>query len=330
MKFVFLFLAICTSGFLFAGDRKSILRQNYVVVSDEYNSEVPAGKCLMKGQVMGPNYTTDGKQIPLKGATISTLDRKKSCVADSQGNYKLLLDATDTTVYMFVAGYEEIVIWKYNFQSKHVVTINFFPYYDQIYEVDKPVIYLYSEKELNVEVKFSCKGVLTFTYPVYDESWKIQVNSSGLRDTETGKEYPYLFWEAESDELDFKFEEDGICAAVIKTDSVISYLENSLSAMGLNAKEQTDFITFWAPQMIQHEFVLVQFLTGALYDEKISTMQITPTPDALLRVFMLWQPVSSAIIPFNLVPQQIENFERTGFTVVEWGGTKLPSTDLMP
>lgn len=330
MKFVFLFVAICSAGFLFAGDRKSILRQNYQVVSDEYNSEVPAGKCLIKGQVLGPNYTADGKQIPLVGATISTLDRKKTCVVDNQGNYKLLLAATDTTVYMFMAGYEEIIIWNYNFQSKHVVTINFYPYFDQIYEVDKPVIYLYSEKELNAEVKFACKGALTFTYPVYNESWKVQVSAVGLKDLKTGKSYPYLFWEAQTSELEFNVGEEGICAAVIKTDSVISYLENSLSAMGLNATEQTDFITFWAPQMIQHEFVLVQFLTGTLYDEKISTMQISPTPDALLRIFMLWQPLKSDHIALELIPQKFEKFERRGFTVVEWGGTKLPSSELMP
>jgi hypothetical protein len=117
---------------------------------------------------------------------------------------------------------------------------------------------------------------------------------------------------------------------VIKTDSVISYLENSLAAMGMNATEQTDFITFWAPQMIQHEYVLVQFLTGALYDEKISTMQITPTPDALLRVFMLWQPVASSTISLKVIPQKFEKFDRSGFTVVEWGGTKLPSVELIP
>lgn len=331
MKFVFLFLAICSAGFLFAEDRKSILRQSYVVVSDEYNADVPAGKCLVKGRVNSPEYDLDGKQLPLVGATISTLDRKKSAVVENNGNYKLLIDAKDTTIYMFLAGFEEIVVWKYLFKSKHVVTINFFPYYnDQMYQVDKPVIYLYSEKELNAEVKFACKGALTFTYPVYNESWKVQVNSKGLKDSETGKLYPYLFWEAETNDLDFKYKEHGIFAAVIKTDSVISYLENSLAAMGLNATEQTDFITFWAPQMIQHEFVLVQFLTGALYDEKISTMQITPTPDALLRIFMLWQPLATASIPLELIPQKFEKFERTGFTVVEWGGTKLPSSDLIP
>jgi hypothetical protein len=330
MKLFFLLIAICSAGFLFAGDRKSILRQNYLVVSDEYNSEVPSGKCLIKGMVMGPNYTADGKQIPLNGATISTLDRKKSCVADNQGNYKLLLDVADTTVYMFMAGYEEIVIWNYNFQSKHVVTINFYPYFDQIYEVDKPVIYLYSEEEVNAEVKFSCKGDLTFTYPVYDEVWKVQVNSSGLKDAETGKQYPYLFWEAETNDLDFKFETTGITAAVINTDSVVNYLEKTLTIIGLNQSEQTDFITFWAPQMIEYEFVLVQFLMGDLYAEKISTLQIAPEPESLLRVFMLWQPMASNKVPYELLPQKFEKFERKGFTAVEWGGAKLPFIELIP
>lgn len=269
--------------------------------------------------------------VPLGGARISTLDHQKHTVTDGEGAYNLLLDTKDTTIYMFFAGMEEIVIWKYLFKSQHEVTINFYPTYDQgMIEVDKPVIYLYSENPIDVEVKFASQGAVTFTYPKYVDSWKVQVNSTGLKDLNSGKTYPYLFWEAETNELDFKFETNGICAALVKTDSVVSYLENSLTAMGLNATEKTDFITFWAPQMIQSPFVLVQFLTGKTYDEKISTLNITPEPDAVLRVYMLFKPMTSEKCPYALLPQTFENFERKGFTAVEWGGSKLPALELIP
>ncbi|MBK9191012.1 MAG: hypothetical protein IPM77_05550 [Crocinitomicaceae bacterium] len=69
-----------------------------------------------------------------------------------------------------------------------------------------------------------------------------------------------MFWEAQTSELDFVFTENKLQAEIIHTDSVVYYLENSLEVMGLNETEKTDFITFWAPRMIENEFVLVQFI----------------------------------------------------------------------
>jgi len=49
-------------------------------------------------------------------------------------------------------------------------------------------------------------------------------------------------------------------------------------------------------------------------------LNITPTPDSLLRVFMAYVPLEEAV---DIEPQQLETFERKGFTVVEWGGSKI-------
>ena len=51
-----------------------------------------------------------------------------------------------------------------------------------------------------------------------------------------------------------------------------------------------------------------------------AVLNITPTPDSLLRVFMAWQPLDA---PVEIEPQTLEPFTREGFTVVEWGGAKV-------
>ncbi|MCF2661721.1 hypothetical protein I6E42_06305 [Pseudoflavonifractor phocaeensis] len=49
-------------------------------------------------------------------------------------------------------------------------------------------------------------------------------------------------------------------------------------------------------------------------------LSVTPAPDILLRVFMAWKPLES---PVEVEPQVLTAPERSGFTVVEWGGSKV-------
>ena len=44
---------------------------------------------------------------------------------------------------------------------------------------------------------------------------------------------------------------------------------------------------------------------------------ITPKPDSLLRVFMVYKPLQQKI---TVPEQELKPFTRKGFTVVEWGG----------
>ena len=44
---------------------------------------------------------------------------------------------------------------------------------------EKPVIYLYPEKETDVTVKISLDGELTCTYPAYDDGWKVTAQPDG-------------------------------------------------------------------------------------------------------------------------------------------------------
>ena len=330
-KNLLLLVAVLLAISVNAEARKSVLRQMpYVIISDVYSKDVPAGKCVVMG-VVTSNYELDGKGNPLliQGGEISTLDRKKTSFTNEKGEYKLLLDSKDTSLFFFNQLMEEIVIWNYTFQSQHIVTINFYPGINSnMLEVDKPVIYLYSENKINAEIKFLCKGDLTFTYPTYNDAWNVVVNGNQI--TASGKKYPYLFWEAETSELNYEIKNQTMNGFLIKTDTVVDFLENSLAALGLNTTEKTDFITFWAPRMIAKPYALVQFFVDDLYQKKISEMTITPTPDAIRRVFMMFTPLENNDVDFTIFPQDLNSFQRKGFTVLEWGGSEATISSLIP
>ena len=55
--------------------------------------------------------------------------------------------------------------------------------------------------------------------------------------------------------------------------------------------------------------------------DSAAPLEITPAPDTLLRVFMVWQASEEFIeLPAPTLPDAPL---RDGFTVVEWGGTEI-------
>lgn len=182
------------------------------------------------------------------------------------------------------------------------------------FEFDKPVIYLYPEEDTEVSVKVGFKGELTVTIPDYRDGWNVLAKTSGtLVDLHDGKEYPYLFWEGKA-----KFAPDMTKGFVIKGSDTATFLEDILTKMGLLPHEIADFIAYWLPQMQNNPYNLIAF-QGKNYDD-IAPLTVTPPPDSILRVFMTYHPLEE---PIEIEPPEIIPFERNGFTVVEWGGTKI-------
>jgi hypothetical protein len=106
---------------------------------------------------------------------------------------------------------------------------------------------------------------------------------------------------------------------VIKGEDTHTFLQSKLKEIGLTPKEYNEFIVFWYPILKENKYNFIRFRVGEEYNE-ISTMDISPKPDAMLRVFMDYKPVND----FYYVPEQsFPIFERKGFTVVEWGGGEI-------
>ena len=184
---------------------------------------------------------------------------------------------------------------------------------DEIVCAEKPVIYLYPTEETEVNVQLNLDGSLTCTYPAYDGGWTVTASPDGTLIDENGREYYCLYWEGETHaQYDFS---RGFC---VKGEDTVAFLENVLAKIGLTEREANEFIIYWLPQMERNAYNLISFQADAYTDS--AELEITPAPDSLLRVFMAWKPLDTAV---EIEPQEFAGFERSGYTVVEWGGAKV-------
>jgi hypothetical protein len=94
-------------------------------------------------------------------------------------------------------------------------------------------------------------------------------------------------------------------------------LQEILPTMGLTPKEYNEFIVYWYPLMKKNKLNYVKFLQQEYQDEV--SMNISPKPDSILRVFMYFEWTEK---PFTVKKQNFQPFERKGFTVVEWWGSE--------
>ena len=176
----------------------------------------------------------------------------------------------------------------------------------------KPVIYLYPEKETEASVKLELDGRLTCTYPKYNDVWSVTALPDGTLRDKSGKTYNYLYWEG-----DIKCNYDMSKGFCVKGEDTAEFLENALERLGLTRKEANEFIVFWLPMMQENPYNIISFQTECYADA--AKLEVNPVPDTLIRVFMAWQASDTFV---EMEEQVLSAPERTGFTVVEWGGTE--------
>ena len=180
--------------------------------------------------------------------------------------------------------------------------------------LEKPVVYLYPETETNVEVKLDLDGQLSFTYPVYDNGWRVTAYPDGrLVDCSDGGEYSYLFWESDGNPAF-----DMSSGFVVAGGDTVEFLREKLAYLGLLPKEYNEFIVYWAPMMEANAYNLIAF-QGEAYTA-VARLEVVPAPDSMLRVFMAYKPLDN---PVAIPEQKLETFERSGFSVIEWGGAAI-------
>lgn len=182
-------------------------------------------------------------------------------------------------------------------------------------EMAKPIIYLYPEKEMMVDVKLNLKGELTHTYPAYNEGWSVLARPDGTLIDDKGQSYYALYWEA-NQYSGFTMNE-GFCVPGKKS---AEFLEKALEEIGLNRREANEFIIYWLPYLAQNKYNLIHFSTAEYED--IAQLDVVPRPETMIRVMMVYQGLDQ---PQDIQPQNLSKIkkERKGFTVVEWGGSEV-------
>lgn len=179
------------------------------------------------------------------------------------------------------------------------------------YQAEAPVLYLYPESEMDIEVKINLhgRGHITDSRPEYNNGWSVRATSEGI----INGEYEYLFYEAAMSTPVNNRSGWLLDGQTLETD-----MRKLLGNHGLIEKEIDDFMEFWLP-------IIEGWSWYAVYPQEADELiglDITPAPDNVLRVLWVIRPLEQRIrldTPPDIVP-----FERKGFTVVEWGVVAWP------
>ncbi|KAF8477936.1 hypothetical protein DFH94DRAFT_634284 [Russula ochroleuca] len=243
--------------------------------------------------------------------------------------------------------------------------------------VRKPVIYLYPPSRLPdviVELLLTSSWSFSAVYPspqtasipsgenqiaAQSLTWAVEAEPDGrLVEKTTGVEVTYLYWEAtanrhlvtpDASRATTPVEDiegfDPSRPSLSPGDSILlpigkipGYLEVALKALTLHAEARTSFITYWLPSLLKHEYVALRFIAQESF-EKAAQMRISPAPDVVTRVFMLfrgvcaedvglWAPAAARATAEDgatfwtkvVGVDSVRASDHTLFRVLEWGG----------
>jgi len=179
----------------------------------------------------------------------------------------------------------------------------------------KPAIYLYPEKPTIVSVKVdTSKGWMTKSVPAYpDNGWKVLALKSGKIFSGL-KSYGHLFYETmlPSPQMSGDYE-------IIASDNLSSGLIDLAKRLSLNEQESSDLADYWTNNLPGAKYYQVGLLDPSKLDG-LEPLNISPKPQTLYRVRLIFQPLSSYVTPTT---RYHASFQRNGFTVVDWGGFVL-------
>lgn len=177
----------------------------------------------------------------------------------------------------------------------------------------KPAIYLYPEKNQQIQVKVFPKGKFTYTDPIYPEGgWIVQASPDGRLEYQ-GKEYPYLYYESAIENKYISKPEKGY---YVEYQNLSFLFDELLYKMGLNGKEIYDFKEYWLKALKYSPYYFVGVMNNQEI-EKIEPWEITPMPDSTIRVRLYFEP---SLTKLDIEKPILPGYKRSGFSVVEWGG----------
>ncbi len=178
----------------------------------------------------------------------------------------------------------------------------------------KPIIYFYPEEEMDLSVTFVNEEMLTTTYPKYDGGWNIHLKEDGTFTVPgSNREYYGLYYEADSD-YECTFDE----GFYVTKENAISFLEEKMDFMGFTNRETDEFIMYWLPILESNEKSLVYFEQTEERNED-APLVFSTEPDTLIRTMIHIKKVDEEA---SIQEQALTHYERTGFTVTEWGGVE--------
>ncbi len=188
--------------------------------------------------------------------------------------------------------------------------------------VKKPAIYIYPLNDnTKVYLKIKSTNSIIYSCPLYNNGWEVVVDKDG----KINKKYNYLFYE-----LSLKDELILVPGGwVVEYNKLNEYFDNILPKLGLNYKEIRDFKDYWIKNLPFFDYYEIR-LVDQEFLKKIIDLDITPTPETLIRVMFYFRPIdfNDYSKDYNLKEPNLKGILRKGYTVVEWGGI-LENNDII-
>ncbi|HLD71945.1 MAG TPA: hypothetical protein VJA23_00010 [Candidatus Nanoarchaeia archaeon] len=173
--------------------------------------------------------------------------------------------------------------------------------------IKKPAVYLYPLEDSVIKVQLEINGKLIQDIPEYNLGWNVFVTKEGIIENK----YDYLFYEAKLKKIELPDQ-----GWIIKYEDLDSWFELNLIKLGLNQKEKNQFKEYWLKELPESNYYEIKLLQESFLKENMNLI-IFPQPDTLIRLNFYFKPIKEKI---DILEPVITTPERTGFTVVEWGG----------
>ena len=297
----------------------SFNKNNYLHIKDESSYQnvfnIINSQSTYETKPREIDFTTSSVVLLYTEYTSSEVNYDLSSIVYSNGQLDVwLCDAYDDTKIMD-GHYQSRMIFceidkvekvKVNFVVKH------HEYIEQATTL-KPIIYFYPEQEMDLSVTYYDPSKLITTYPKYNDGWNIHLKEDGTFTTnEDNREYYALYFDEVSN-YECSFNE----GFFVNKDNAITFLEEKLDYMGYTNREADEFIMYWLPVLENNGNSIVYFEQTEEREQECP-LTFSTTPDSILRTIIHIKQVDG---DQDIKEQELTKFERTGFTVVEWGGT---------
>lgn len=176
----------------------------------------------------------------------------------------------------------------------------------------KPNIYIYGADGQTVRVIMQTPGLIVKSIPEYDRisGWQVQAQNDGLLTDAAGDSYDFLFYESMTERTLFDREDGFYISAQNRT----AQWEEILSAYGFSGQEISDFIEFWDAKLEKEDYIMYPQYTETV--DEAMPVEIIPAPEHLIRMWFGFELYDGQ----QYQEAEILPFDRTGYTVVEWGG----------
>jgi len=187
----------------------------------------------------------------------------------------------------------------------------------------KPAIYLYPEKETELNVKLRLDGRLTMSNPPYDSitGWNVIASPDGriqqltTHNPQLITSFPYLYYEANLNNIEIPKE-----GYVVEKEKLEIFLTKLLSDIGFNSQETGDFNKYWLPRLTEKPYYFITLLPEELINAK-EALSFSVKPETIIRTRVVFEGLYVPIRVRPLTPLRSDPVKRQGFTVTDWGGT---------